>query len=139
MVLTSITQDPIYDIIATLLIGVILYVVAAFLAYMTKRLLIGQSASPRVEAKIRAAIEPVEGVEAIIALRTLHMGGETILLNLEIAFVDGLVTDQLEAIIDTIEERVTAIDSRVKHVYIEAESFKKSKTKPAPETPEPAL
>jgi len=133
VILTSMTGNPIFDIVATLVIGVILVIVAVFLSYMTKRLLIGHSASPRVEARIREAIDDVPGVDSIVTLRTLHMGAEVIILNLEIAFADGLVTDDLENLIDTIEARVASAVPAVKHIYIEAESFKKNTPAPTSE------
>ena len=136
--LTAVTDNPIYDAIASLLIGVILAVVAFFLGYMTKRLLIGHSASRRVEARIDEAIRTVDGVDSVLELITLHMGRDYILLNVGIEFRDGMITDELEATIDTIETRVKAAVPEVKRIFIEADSFlTKPPTADPPARPHP--
>ena len=122
--LTALTRNPVWDAMATLIIGIILAVVAVFLGRMTKHLLIGQSASRADEAAIAEAVKSVEGVVGIVELRTLHMGAEFILLNLGVKFQDGLVTRELEAVIDAIEHRVKAAVPEVKRIFIEADSFK---------------
>jgi len=133
--LTFSTQDPVYDAVATLLIGVILFLVAVFLGRMTKRLLIGQSASPREEEAIREAIGTVDGIEAIVELKTLHMGGEYILLNLGISFDSGLTTDTLETTIDRIEGAVKSAVPAVQRIFIEADSFRR-KTETVADAPD---
>ena len=107
---------------------------------MTKRLLIGQSASPREEELIRQAISTVDGVEAIVELKTLHMGGEYILLNLGISFASGLTTDKLETTIDRIERAVKAAVPAVQRIFIEADSFrrKSESVADAPDVADPA-
>ena len=122
--LADITGNPLYDAIATLCIGVILAVVAVFLAFMTKRLLIGQSASPDVEKKIEEAIHTVEGVVNILELKTLHMGENYILLNLGIQFQAGMTTQDLEQTIDRIEVSVKKASPTVQRIFIEVDSFR---------------
>lgn len=121
--LTALTGNALFDALASIVIGGLLAAVAFFLAHMTKRLLIGQSASPRVEENIRRAIEDVEGVERIVELKTLHMGPDFILLTLGIHFRDGLQTDALEALIDDVERRVKATVPEVRRIFIEAEGL----------------
>jgi cation diffusion facilitator family transporter len=123
--LTVVTGNPIYDAIATVLIGVILFVVAIFLGAMTKKLLIGQGANAAQETAIEAIVSAVDGVESIVEIKTLHMGADYILLNLGIAFQRDLQTQQLEAIIDRIEQGVKAEVPAVQRIFIEADSFRR--------------
>ena len=122
--LTALTGNPIFDALASIIIGVLLAFVAFFLAAMTKRLLIGQSASARVEALIREQIIGVAGVVAIKELKTLHMGASFILLNIGVKFADSLDTRRLESVIDSIEERVKQAVPEVKRIFIEADSLR---------------
>jgi len=124
--LTAATGNPLFDALASLAIGVVLGAVAAFLAHMTKRLLIGQSATVGVEAQIRAAIGTVDGVEQILELKTLHMGPDFILLNLGIHFRPSFTTDTLEVVIDEIERRVKTAVPEVRRIFIEAEALKQT-------------
>ena len=52
-----VTDDPIYDGIGTLLIGILLTVIAVILAIEMKSLLMGETADPKVQEAIRAGIE----------------------------------------------------------------------------------
>ena len=52
-----VTDDPIYDGIGTLLIGLLLTVIAVILAIEMKSLLMGETADPKVQDAIRAGIE----------------------------------------------------------------------------------
>ncbi|HIA04664.1 MAG TPA: cation transporter, partial [Myxococcales bacterium] len=124
---TVLTGNLIFDVIATLLIGVLLTIVACFLGFMTKKLLIGQSAGPNVRKRILEAIGDLPQVDAIVDAKTLHMGSEVILLNLEIDFADNLTTNELEVVIDRIESQVKGAVPQVKYIYIEAEGLKKTK------------
>jgi cation diffusion facilitator family transporter len=141
---TVLTGNPLFDIIATLLIGVLLAVVAFFLGFMTKKLLIGQSAGPQARRRIMEAIGEMSQIDAVVGAKTLHMGSDVILLNLEIDFADELTTNELERVIDTIETRVKAAVPEVKYIYIEAEGLKKvgrgrsGEVSVAPESAEPA-
>ncbi|MFT7623167.1 MAG: cation diffusion facilitator family transporter [Myxococcota bacterium] len=125
--LTSATGNPIYDGIATLLIGVILTVVAWFLGFMTYHLLIGQSANKRDTAAIKAAIEGVEGVEQMLELKTLHMGEKYILVNVGVVFRQGMTTLELESCIDRIEQDVKTAVPSAQRIFIEADSFRTPK------------
>lgn len=127
------TGNFVYDAIASLMIAVLLAAVAVFLGVMTKRLLIGQSASEAVEAQITAAIEETGAIESIIELKTLHMGGEYILLNLALKFPAGLTTVSLEKSIDRIESAVRAAVPEVRKIFVEVESFRGTAGKPGPD------
>ncbi|MET0903318.1 MAG: cation diffusion facilitator family transporter, partial [Acidimicrobiales bacterium] len=63
---TLVTDDPIWDGIGTLAIGFLLTAIAIVLASEMKSLLLGETATPEVEAKIRAAIEGDPDVERLI-------------------------------------------------------------------------
>ena len=61
--LTLLTKEPIFDVIGTGLIGVLLVVVAVVLAMETKSLLLGEAASPEAQRRIQDAIEGTEGID----------------------------------------------------------------------------
>ena len=58
-------------------------------------------------------------------LLTMHLGPEEILVNIDVEFVDGLSTDELEAAIDRIESRVKEAVPTATKIYIEAQALKK--------------
>lgn len=74
VLVTMVTGDPMWDAIGSMSIGAVLIVVAAGIAIEIKGLLIGQSAEPETEARLRAHLEKQDGVERVYRLITLQMG-----------------------------------------------------------------
>ena len=115
----------IFDAIASILIGVVLLVLALFLARETKELLIGESAGRRDREKIHTAICSMPEIRQCGSLLTMHLGPDDILVNIDVEFVDGLSTDELETAIDRIESRVKEAVPAATKIYIEAKAVKK--------------
>lgn len=113
---------PVLDGAASIVIGVILAVTAALLAYECKGLLIGEAASPGVVRSIRKTISARDGVEAVNEVLTMHLGPENILANLSLDFADGLSAEQVEATISGLEQAIKAEHPQVKRIFIEAQS-----------------
>lgn len=111
------------DGVASILIGCLLFNVSWVIAKETKSLLIGESASPEDLQKIRDVVEATDEVERVLDLLTMHLGPEEILVNLDLEFRDGLITDDIEAAIDNIEKSIREAIPEVKRIFIEAESI----------------
>jgi cation diffusion facilitator family transporter len=119
--LYQITGNPIYDSLASIAIGVILALTAAWLAYESKGLLIGESASPEIVAAI-AEIAARDGrVLATNEVTTLHMGPSHVIVTLSLDFVDGIDSSEVEAAVTEMNRSVKAIDPSIRRVFIEAE------------------
>jgi cation diffusion facilitator family transporter len=110
---------PVWDGIGTLAIGILLLVIAVVLVVEMRSLLIGEGANDEDMAKIRAAIESAPNVERLVQIRTQHLGPEELLVAAEVDFSDGLLTEQLAAVIDEVERRVLAEVPYAKPMYIE--------------------
>jgi cation diffusion facilitator family transporter len=122
--LTLITGNGLYDGIASLVIGVMLFLIAGFLGWRTRRLLIGEGATPADRVRIQQAVESVPEVKALLETLTLHLGPEDILVNLNINFEDDLVTDDIERVVDEIERRIREAVPMARRIFIEAESLR---------------
>jgi len=118
---------PVYDALASVLIGLVLAVVAFFLARETRALLIGESASRHDRRRIAAAVRQVPEVSALMDLLTMHIGPDEILVNLNINFRDGLDTDRLEQVIDEVEKRIRQAVPKVGRIFIEAETLRRTR------------
>ena len=75
VLLTIVTTNPFWDAIGSMAIGAVLIVVAIGIAVEIKGLLIGQSADPEVEARLRAFVEAHPSVQRLLRLLTLQLGG----------------------------------------------------------------
>ena len=72
--ITSLTGNPLWDALGTVGIGVLLLVVAVFIAIEVKQLLIGQSVEPRKLESMRAFLEAQPQVAAVYNLLTMQFG-----------------------------------------------------------------
>lgn len=79
IVATMVTGNPVYDAIGTLCIGVLLIVVAVFVAVAVKGMLIGQSVAPERRAEIERFIAARPEVRRVFSLITLQLGNDIML------------------------------------------------------------
>ncbi|GAB4344787.1 MAG: cation diffusion facilitator family transporter [Desulfobulbaceae bacterium] len=111
-----------FDGIASIIIGLILGGTAAWLAYETKGLLIGESANEKVVAGIREILCCYDGIEHVNEVLTMHMGPDFILVNISIDFRDDIPAGDLEQMISRLDQHIKHTFPRVKRVFVEAES-----------------
>jgi cation diffusion facilitator family transporter len=111
-------DEPIYDGIATVMIGVLLITVACVLVVETKSLLLGESASPDVLAKIERGLVG-EGVDRVIHLRTTHLGPDELFVGAKVAISAKLSMPDVARAIDGAEARVRAEVPAARVIYIE--------------------
>lgn len=117
------TGNPVYDGVASVIIGVILGIVAAWLAFETKSLLIGEAAEPEVVEGIRELCYDAPEVNRVNELLTMHVGPNTVIANVSVDFVDECTATQIEEVVRKIDRRIREQFPRVKRVFIEAEPW----------------
>jgi cation diffusion facilitator family transporter len=122
--LTVITEQPVWDGLGSLAIGVLLGCVAAVLAVEMKSLLIGESASPEVERAIVAALEQGPEVDRVIHLRTLHLGPESLLVAAKIAVPSLESARDIAEGIDVAELRVRQAVPSAEIIYLEPDLYR---------------
>ncbi len=115
---------PEIDAIASIMIGVILAGIAMLLAYESKALLIGESASRIMQESIRHIVGETPGILATNELLTMHLGPQDILLNLSLDFADQMNSVEVEAAISALERRIKEAHPEVRRVFIEAQSWR---------------
>lgn len=117
--IAHLTEDPMWDGLGTLSIGILLLVISMVLAVEMKSLLIGESAEAGVERQIREAMEGDPEVETLIHLRTEHLGPEELLVGAKLSFSSTLTVPQLADAIDRVEIAVRAVVPSARVIYIE--------------------
>ncbi len=130
--MTLLTRDPIFDVIGTALIGLLLIAVAITLGIEIRSLLIGESASPQAVARMTEAIVGSPGVERIIHLKTMHIGPEEVLLAAKIAVEPTESARRVAEIIDGAEVRIRAAEPRVSALYLEPDIYREDYRPAAP-------
>ena len=114
---------PYFDGIASILIGVLLCVVALFLGYETKGLLIGEAVDAETIHGVRKIAEAEPKVEKAVKVLTIHFGPNEVLLTLELRFVKDISATDLRVAIRRIELAVREKYPDITRVYYEAESL----------------
>lgn len=120
--LAEVLGMPEMDAVASILIGIILALIAGFLAYETKALLIGEAAAPDVRAGVRRLVSQERDIDRVNETLTMHMGPQDVLLNLSVDFRSGLSSDQVEAVISRLEQRIKGEFPEITRVFIEAQA-----------------
>jgi divalent metal cation (Fe/Co/Zn/Cd) transporter len=86
---------------------VLLVVVAIKLAMDSRELLIGRAADPALQQLIREEIESRPGVDALLDLRTMHMGPDSLIVAARVALKDELGADDTEDLADEVDRRLS--------------------------------
>ncbi|MCW2600328.1 MAG: cation diffusion facilitator family transporter [Frankiales bacterium] len=117
--LTLVVDDPVWDGIGTLSIGLLLGFVAIVLAVEMKGLLIGEAASKESVEAIRSALADGSSVQRVIHLKTMHLGPDELLVAAKLAFPPGLSLPEVARGIDEAEARVRAVEPLARQMYLE--------------------
>ena len=117
--LIKLTGSGYWDVAGTAAIGLLLVAVAAVLAVETKSLLLGESARPEVEHRIREALEATPEVERVIHLRTLHLGPDELLVAAKTGVPREASAVDVARGIDAAERAIRSAEPMATLIYIE--------------------
>jgi cation diffusion facilitator family transporter len=115
--------NPYLDGTASILIGLVLATIAAFLAYETKGLLIGEGYGPKTIRELHSIIDSDGAVEHLNKLLTQFLGPDDVMLTAEVRFRERLTTREIREAVKRIRERITAKHSEIKRIYFAAEKL----------------
>jgi cation diffusion facilitator family transporter len=127
----TVTHDDRFDAAGSIAIGVLLGCVAVVLATEMKSLLIGEAASPAVQAAIVAAAEAGPEVQRVIHLRTLHIGPDTLLVAAKIGVRHDDSARSVALGIDAAERRIRAAVPIAKQIFLEPDIYQAERADPA--------
>jgi cation diffusion facilitator family transporter len=120
--ISQVTGNPHFDGMASIVIGAILAVIAFFLAYESKALLIGEAADPELVHALRALVADRRGVTAVGEILTVHSAPDQITAMLSVDFEDGISARDVERLVCRIEEDAAAQFPAVRRLYIRPRS-----------------
>lgn len=116
--LSVITDDPVWDGVGTLMIGVLLGVIAIILIIEMKSLLIGEGATPNELTAIQTAVAGGR-VQRLIHIRTQYLGPDEMLVAAKIALEPGLPLAEVASEIDAAESRIREAVPAARLIYLE--------------------
>jgi len=104
--LASLTGDTRYDAAGSIAIGVVLILVAFFIAVRIKSLLVGRSAEPALERALEELIARDDAIERVLNTITMQFGPQVVLAA-KVQMMPGLS-------IETAVERINALERNIK-------------------------
>jgi cation diffusion facilitator family transporter len=122
LAISQATGDPRFDGAASIVIGAILAVIAFFLAYESKALLIGEAADPELVLALRALVAARPGVAGVGEILTMHTAPDQIIAMLSVDFVDEIAAREVERLVCEIEHEAAEQFPAVRRLYIRPSS-----------------
>jgi cation diffusion facilitator family transporter len=116
--LAQITQNPVWDGVASVMIGLVLAAVAIFLVIEAKGLLIGESADPELVEALRASTAGHVGVASVHEVLTVHQAPDQIVAVISADFDDLISAGDVERIVRDIETKVALEFPAIKRIYV---------------------
>jgi cation diffusion facilitator family transporter len=123
VLLSQLTGNDKWDGVGSVAVGLLLGCAAFIVGYETKSLLIGESASEEMSARIVASIEAGPEPFRLIHLRTSHIGPDALLVAAKIGVPPDLTAADLAAGINAAEKRVRAAVPIAETIYLEPDIY----------------
>lgn len=133
--LAILTGDGRFDAMGAMAVGLLLVVIAIFLAIEMTAMLVGESALPEEVAAITAALEGSSGVQRVIHLRTVHVGPDELLVAAKIAVSHSATGAQIAQDIDAAEQALRAAVPSARYVFLEPD-LDRSSNRTDPDNPD---
>lgn len=118
LVLSYLTGDSRWDGAGSLLVGIVLVLVAIFLGFEIKSLLLGESADPEINDSAKNLIKKYENIEAILNIITVQQGPGEVMLAMKLKF-KSIPSDLLVKEINSFEQELKKLHPEVRWSFIE--------------------
>jgi cation diffusion facilitator family transporter len=113
---SQLLANPIFDGVASILIGGVLMVEAGLLGYECRGLIIGESARPQIITAIRSVATRYPQMGPVESMRTLQLGPESVLLLLRMRFVATLSIGELGRLGGELESELRRSNPIIQHI-----------------------
>ncbi|MBN2496727.1 MAG: cation diffusion facilitator family transporter [Deltaproteobacteria bacterium] len=121
--LALLLEDARFDALGSIAIGLLLGAIAVVLAIEMKSLLIGESASQKSRAALRAIVERQGCVRRLIHMRTEHLGPEELLVAIKVELDGKLDFAAVVSAINALEVQLREAVPIARVVYIEPDIY----------------
>ena len=105
IILSILLNNPLFDAIGSIIIGILLLVVAIMIGIEVKSLLIGQGVDPQVHKQLLAFLIEQEEISTIYSLKTLQMGKD-VMVAVKAKMNEYPTADEMIAAINRCEKKM---------------------------------
>jgi len=112
------TNNPIYDAISSILIGILLMVSGLFLGYEMKHLIIGEAISSDLHIELKNTLQKNKEIISVLTIKTVSIGAEKYLCIVELNYQDNLDDVEIVSLNKKLENELKSIDQRLEQIYL---------------------
>ena len=116
--ITYFTNNPIYDAISSILIGILLMVSGLFLGYEMKHLITGEAISSDLYIELKSALQKNKEIISVMTIKTISIGSEKYLCIVELNYQDSLKDVDIVSLNNKLETELKSIDQRLEQIYL---------------------
>jgi len=116
--ITYFTNNPIYDAISSILIGILLMVSGLFLGYEMKHLITGEAISSDLYIELKSALQKNKEIISVMTIKTISIGAEKYLCIVELNYQDSLKDVDIVSLNNKLETELKSIDQRLEQIYL---------------------
>lgn len=116
--ITYFTNNPIYDAISSILIGILLMVSGLFLGYEMKHLITGEAISSDLYIDLKSALQKNKEIISVMTIKTISIGAEKYLCIVELNYQDSLKDVDIVSLNNKLETELKSIDQRLEQIYL---------------------
>jgi cation diffusion facilitator family transporter len=109
---------PQADGYASIGIGLLLTLIAVFMANETRSLLTGEAASPEVVGRVRRILEADPRVCDVVEVLSLHLGPQEILVGVTLDFRDDCPGGEIERAAGELSERIQSAEPAITRLFL---------------------
>ena len=121
---SMLTGDELYDTIGGMMVGLVLVIGSAALAFKSGSLLLGEDVDPRTHRLLSQAVNNTPGVERLINMQAIHMDEDAVLLCLKVQ-TSKLDRDYDVETVDKIEKNIrVALPWYEWEIYVEPDIWR---------------
>jgi cation diffusion facilitator family transporter len=122
--LSQVLHSHVPDVAASILVGLLLAVVAIYLALESHSLLIGESADRELVEAVQGLVQHNPAVEKVARPLTVHLGPTEVVLCVDVQFRPELQAQDLVKVINQLEESIRRQDPSIGPIFIEINRLK---------------
>jgi cation diffusion facilitator family transporter len=112
------TNNPIYDAISSILIGILLMVSGLFLGYEMKHLITGEAISSDLHIELKNALQKNKEIISVMTIKTISIGAEKYLCIVELNYQDNLEDVDIVSLNKKLQTELKSIDHRLEQIYL---------------------
>lgn len=123
IMIAAFADYPQADAIGSLLVGIVLIIVAVFLAIEVKSLLVGEAADPQITNSIHQLMNDYPEMTHAIKIITVQQGPGEVVLCMKVGMSPTMTMENISKTINRFEIKLREIHPEVKWIYIEPDVY----------------